>query len=57
MLGRIDIKDISRIFYRYKYMIFSMVILFGMASSYYAYFQPDEYEATATVEVLSLIHI
>ncbi len=51
MLGRIDIKDISRIFYRYKYMIFSLVILFGMASSYYAYFQPDEYEATATVEV------
>ena len=32
-------------------MIFSLVILFGMASSYYAYFQPDEYEATATVEV------
>lgn len=51
MLGRIDIKDISRIFYRYRYMIFFLVILFGMASSFYAYFQPDEYEAAATVEV------
>ena len=47
----IDIKEVFRTIFRYKYMIILLVILFGAASSYYAYFKPNVYQATATVEV------
>ena len=47
----IDIKEIFRTVYRYRYMILLLVILFGVASSYYAYFKPNVYKASATVEV------
>jgi len=47
----IDIKKLFQTLSRYKYMIIIFVILFGMASSYIAYFKPNIYEATATVEV------
>ena len=47
----IDIKEIFRTLYRYKTMIFLLVILFALVSSYYAYFKPNVYKASATVEV------
>ena len=47
----IDIKEIFRTLYRYRYMILLLVILFTLASSYYAYFKPNVYKASATVEV------
>jgi len=47
----IDIKEIFRTLYRYRYMILLFVILFTVASSYYAYFKPNVYKASATVEV------
>ncbi len=47
----IDIKEVFGTIYRYKYMIIFLVILSGMASSYYAYFKPNIYQASATVEV------
>jgi len=47
----IDIKEVFRTIYRYKYMIILLVIVFGAASSYNAYFKPNIYQASATVEV------
>ena len=47
----IDIKEVFRTIYRYKYMIIFMIIVFGAASSFYAYFRPNIYQASATVEV------
>lgn len=47
----IDIKEVFRTIYRYRYMIISLIILFGLASTYYAYFKTNIYKATATVEV------
>ncbi len=47
----IDIKEVFRTVYRYRYMILLFVILFATISSYYAYFQPNVYKASATVEV------
>ncbi len=47
----IDIKEVFRTLYRYRYMILLLVILFAVASSYYAYFKPNVYKASATVEV------
>ena len=47
----IDIKEVFRTIYRYKMMIILLVILFGAASSYYAYFKPNVYQASTTVEV------
>ena len=47
----IDIKEVFRVIYRYKYMIIFLVILFGAASSYHVYFKPNTYQASATVEV------
>jgi len=47
----IDIKEVFRTIYRYKYMIIFLVIVFGAASSYNAYFKPNIYQASATVEV------
>ena len=47
----IDIKEVFRTVYRYRYMILLLVILFATVSSYYAYFQANVYKASATVEV------
>ena len=47
----IDIKEVFRTVYRYRYMIFLLVFIFGFVSSYYAYFKPNVYAASATVEV------
>ncbi|EIF51211.1 tyrosine-protein kinase family protein [Sulfurovum sp. AR] len=47
----IDIKEIFRTIYRYRYMILLLVVVFGFVSSYYAYFKPNVYQASATVEV------
>ena len=47
----IDIREVFRTIYRYKYMIIFLVIVFGAASSYNAYFKPNIYQASATVEV------
>ncbi len=47
----IDIKEVFRTVYRYRYMIFFFVILFTIASSYYAYFKPNVYSASTTVVV------
>ena len=47
----IDIKEVFRTIFAYKYMIIFLVFLFGFMSSYYAYFKPNVYKASATVEV------
>ena len=47
----IDIREVFRTIYRYKLMIILLVILFGAASSFYAYFKPNVYKAFSTVEV------
>ncbi|NPA59317.1 MAG: polysaccharide biosynthesis tyrosine autokinase [Epsilonproteobacteria bacterium] len=47
----IDIKEIFWIISRYKWMIIFFTIIFGLGSGYYAYFKPNIYKATATVEV------
>ena len=47
----IDIKEVFMTVYRYRYMIFLLVFIFGLVSSYYAYFKPNIYQASATVEV------
>jgi capsular exopolysaccharide synthesis family protein len=47
----IDIKDIVRVVYRYKYMILLITLIFTAVSFYIAYFKPNIYQASATVEV------
>ena len=47
----IDIREVFRTLFEYKYMIVLFVILFGLGSAYYAYFKPNVYKASATVEV------
>lgn len=47
----IDIREVFRTIFYYKYMIILLVMLFGLLSSYYAYFKPNIYKASATVEV------
>jgi len=47
----IDIKDIFRTVFRYKYMIISLVILFALSTAFFAYFKTNIYKSTSTVEV------
>jgi len=47
----IDIKAWLYKLYHYKYIIFFFVVLFTLASGYYAYFLPNVYRATASVKV------
>jgi len=47
----IDLKEVFRTIYRHKIMIFFLVFLFGLGSAYYAYFKPNVYQASVTVEV------
>ena len=47
----IDIREIFRTVFHYKYMIISLVILFTLASAVYAYFKPNIYQASSTVEI------
>ncbi len=47
----IDIREIFRTVFHYKYMIISLVILFTLASAVYAYFKPNVYQASSTVEI------
>jgi len=47
----IDIKEVFRTIYRYRYMIISLVVLFTLLSGVFAYFKPNVYKASTTVEV------
>ena len=47
----IDLKELFLTIYRYRYMIVFVVILFGLGSAIYAYFAPNVYRASTTVEV------
>ena len=47
----IDIKEIFRTVFRYKYMIILLVILFTFGSAFFAYFKTNVYKTTSTVEV------
>ncbi|MDM5270970.1 polysaccharide biosynthesis tyrosine autokinase [Sulfurovum sp. zt1-1] len=47
----IDIKEIFSTIYRYKVMIILFVLIALIVSSYIAYFKPNVYKASATVEV------
>ena len=47
----IDIKEVFRTIYRYKFMILALVIISTVISAYIAYFKPNVYKASSTVEV------
>ena len=47
----IDLKEVFRTLFTYKYMIMGLVILFGLGSAYIAYFKTNVYKATSIVEV------
>ncbi len=49
--NEIDIKELFFSIYQHKFMIFLFVVIFGLASAYYAYFLPNIYRATASVKV------
>ena len=49
--NEIDIKAWIHDIYHYKYIILIFVVLFTLGSSYYAYFLPNIYRATASVKV------
>ena len=49
----IDIKEVFRTIYNYRYMIISLVIIFTLASAVFAYFKPNVYQASSTVEISS----
>ncbi|MDY0402939.1 polysaccharide biosynthesis tyrosine autokinase [Sulfurovum sp.] len=46
----IDIREIFSTIYRYKVMIILFILLAGILSSYIAYFKPNVYKSSATVE-------
>jgi len=47
----IDLKEIFRTLSQYKYFIIFCMILFGILASVLAYFKPNIYEATMTIEI------
>ncbi len=47
----IDYKEILQTIYRYRYMIIASIIIFTLGSAYIAYFKPNIYRASSTVEV------
>jgi len=47
----IDLKEIFRTIFRYKVMVISLVIIATVISAYIAYFKPNIYKASSTVEV------
>ena len=47
----VDIKRVAAILYRYKISIITITVLFALFFAYRAYFMPDIYSATATVEI------
>ncbi len=47
----IDLKEVFRTLFRYKYMIIALVIISTVISAYTAYFKPNVYKASSTVEV------
>jgi len=47
----IDLKEIFRTIFRYKVMIIALVIITTAISAYIAYFKPNVYKASSTVEV------
>ncbi len=47
----INIKEIIRIVFQYKYMIMSFVMIFTFSSAYFAYFKPNVFKASTTIEV------
>jgi uncharacterized protein involved in exopolysaccharide biosynthesis len=50
-VNAIDIKQHFITIANYKYMIIFLMLLFGFSSAIYTYFQPNEYKASAIVEV------
>ncbi len=49
--GEIDLSEVFRTIYNYKYMITSLMIIFTLASVVFAYFKPNVYTASSTIEV------
>ncbi len=47
----IDLKEVFRTLSRYKYMIISLVLLFTIAAGVFAYFKPNIYQASSSIEV------
>jgi hypothetical protein len=47
----IDLKEVFRTIFRYKWMIMALVIISTVISAYIAYFKPNIYKASSTVEV------
>jgi capsular exopolysaccharide synthesis family protein len=47
----IDLREVFRTIHYYRYMIIFMVVLFTISSAVYAYFQPNVYQSTSTIEV------
>jgi len=47
----IDIKEIFRTVFRYKYMIILLVIISTLGAAFFAYFKTNVYKTTSTVEV------
>jgi len=47
----IDLKEVFRTLFKYKYMIISLVIVSTLASAVFAYFKPSVYMASSTVEI------
>ncbi|SFV60089.1 Tyrosine-protein kinase Wzc [hydrothermal vent metagenome] len=47
----IDIKALFEVFYQKKLLLFLITLLFALLSTFYAYFQPNIYKATASVKV------
>jgi len=47
----IDIKEVFRTIYRYRYMIISFVLIFTIISVVFAYYKPNVYQAESTVEI------
>ena len=49
--NKMNFKAIFRILFRYKYMILTFVLVFGLGSAVFTYFIPNIYKATSLVEV------
>lgn len=47
----IDLKNIFKIIFKYKYIIIFFAIIFGIISAYFAYTKPNVYSSYATIEL------
>ena len=46
----IDLSEVFRTIYNYKYMIISLIIVFTLASTVFAYFKPNVYKASSPLK-------